>query len=702
MTSHAGAFDDVPRTARGHLGLLFYEAAYGVVRHARTRARAAGAPAAALLDDFPFIAAYANELQRRVPGIDDPETGGARLRDAIDAWESTCEAWLPLRALCAEGGLSPDTRNALVALGLAEEESGFAALFAALQAPLGHRRPTVGLLRAIVQHGAAAASDSWSICGTLVDAGLAEVVNADAPRSEWVLRTPSAVWSALRGEDTRQPSPGMRLSGVETLAPLHDLVITDAQRDRLREVSTLAQAGSLGHLIIRGTPGVDRLAAAAAVAHALGRGTLVIDVPDASQPVARVAGALCTLSRAVPVFVVELGPAETFTLPELPGYNGLVIVIAGREGGIAGAAGAALIELEPDAYPERLGHWRRALGQHAGESVEAIAEQYSLSGAHIRACAPVAIAAAAVAGERTVRPQDVRVGARAVGRQLLDSLATRLDAHGSWEDLVMTSSTEAELLDLARRCRFRERLARELATSLPGGINRGVRALFEGPSGTGKTLAARVLAAELGLDLYRVDLSAVVSKFVGETEKNLSRVFARAEDLDIVLLLDEGDALLTRRTDVRSANDRYANLETNYLLQRLETYSGIVVVTTNLAAQIDTAFRRRMDIVARFHLPDPERRHLLWLGHLPADHAIDAAAIEELAIRYAMSGGEIRNAVIHATLRAVARGSRLQRGDLVAAVETEHRKAGASFSIPEPAVDDTVDVALAGFLDVIQ
>ena len=124
-----------------------------------------------------------------------------------------------------------------------------------------------------------------------------------------------------------------------------------------------------------------------------------------------------------------------------------------------------------------------------------------------------------------------------------------------------------------------------------------MRALFSGASGTGKTLAARILAAELGMDLYRVDLASVINKYIGETEKNLHRVLARAEELDIILLLDEGDALLGQRTDVKSSNDRYANLETNYLLQRLESYQGIVLVTTNAAQNIDSAFQRRMDVV---------------------------------------------------------------------------------------------------------
>ena len=191
----------------------------------------------------------------------------------------------------------------------------------------------------------------------------------------------------------------------------------------------------------------------------------------------------------------------------------------------------------------------------------------------------------------------------------------------------------------------------------------------------------------MGLDLYRVDLAAVVNKYVGETEKNLSRVLSRAEDLNVILLLDEGDSLMTRRTDVKSANDRYANLETNYLLQRLEHYTGIVLVTKNAGKAIDSAFRRRMDAVVKFHLPDVVDRWRLWQAHLPIGHEVDAPALEEIAQRYQLTGGQIRNVCVNAALTSLAVGQDgLRLSQLRAALQAEHRKAGASFieSIPVP------------------
>jgi len=208
--------------------------------------------------------------------------------------------------------------------------------------------------------------------------------------------------------------------------------------------------------------------------------------------------------------------------------------------------------------------------------------------------------------------------------------------------------------------------------------NRGVRALFSGPSGTGKTLATKILAAVIGMDLYRVDLGAVVNKYIGETEKNLHRVLSRAEELDVILLLDEGDSVLGNRTEVKSANDRYANLETNYLLQRLEHYQGIIIVTTNAGQYIDNAFQRRMDIVVNFVPPQSDERRHIWRLHLPAHHAVEDGDLAEIATRCALTGGQIRNAALHATLLAADAGDqRVRRWQLDEAIQSEYRKAGA-------------------------
>ncbi len=679
-----GAFADVPRTARGHLGLLFYEAALAVIAHVRARAQRSGRVAEEVFDQFPSLADYAAELDRRMP--DDAEALPAEwLRAQIDAWESGATTDLPLMAIADDLHIAPNARAMLVVLGLVEEDAAFAALFSALQAPLGYRRPTLGLLREIAP-GLPGDSppEAWALCRPLVDAGFIEVLNGEAPRSEWMLRVPPALWTAIRGDRPAEPLPGLTYRPPSSA--IEDLILPDAQLQRVRHVRRLLDAGRAHTIIVRGMPGSERIGVVAALAADAGSGVLEIRGLQTGHDdrLSRL-GPLATLVRALPVFSLDLGPSELFTIPRLAGYAGPVAVILGREGGVGGADEAVTIEIAPDAAPYRLRHWTRAL---AGQSAQlsAIAETFTLSGRYIQQCAPLAVAAASLDGRAVVSVSDVREATRTINRQVLEALAAPLEAKGGWETLVLGAGTDAELRDLERRCRYRERLAGSFGAGFPGGLNRGVRALFEGPSGTGKTLAARVLAAAVGLDLYRVDLASVINKYIGETEKNLSRILSRAEDLDVILLLDEGDALLSRRTDVRSSNDRYANLETNYLLQRLETYDGICIVTTNLGAHIDPAFRRRMDVVARFHLPDAEQRWRLWRLHLPPDHIVDDGTIEEISLRYALSGGQVRNAALYAALSALGRGGRVERADVLMAIELEHRKAGASFKREAPAV----------------
>ena len=702
-------FADVPRDARGHLGLLFYEAVLGLTAYAGARAEAAGLEPEAVLAEHPFLGLYLDQIAPRMNGGDTELAGaiGWMARERA-AWEGAGAEWLPLRALRDELGL-PDARVlALVMAGLVEEDPRFGDLFAAAQAPHGHRRPTVGLVHDVMGFlRPGAASDAWALCRPLLEAALVEVLNPGDPRAEWQLRVPAPLWDAVCGESAPEPLPGVRRHAPEAFLPLSEMILTGPERERLMELLALLAAGDARTLVVRGMPGSERLEVIGSVARGLGRGVLEAtppsgggDTPDAWK----LLGALSTLTRAVPAFSLELGPGETFAIPAWRGYRGPAGVVIGHDGGLSGPAAehAVAVALAPEPPALRALHWRRALPEADGGAVEELARGYTLGGRYVRTTAGLARGYAALERRDVVEGPDVRAAARAVNRQALDSLATRLGDGGGWDRLVLHASTTSELRHLEGRCRHRERLIDSLSGGFPGGINRGVRALFQGPSGTGKTLAARVVAAELGLDLYRVDLASIVNKYIGETEKNLSRVLGRAEDLDVVLLLDEGDALMGKRTEVRSANDRWANLETNYLLQRLDTYTGIVIVTTNAPGSIDSAFSRRMDVVVSFHLPDAEERWHLWNLHLPSDHAVPPDAVEDAAVRYALTGGQVRNAAVHAALLALgSRDGRVREDDLRAAVEAEYRKAGASYPrTPAPRGVEREE-SMAAFLDAI-
>ncbi|MEZ4639672.1 MAG: ATP-binding protein [Caldilineaceae bacterium] len=227
------------------------------------------------------------------------------------------------------------------------------------------------------------------------------------------------------------------------------------------------------------------------------------------------------------------------------------------------------------------------------------------------------------------RPQltDLRTAMRSGGESGLDALAQPLPEEIGDEALVAPPKLRDELELLWLRCRHRDRLAADLGISARARYAPGVRALFTGPSGTGKTLAASWLATRLGLPLYRVDLASVTSKYIGETEKNLAELLNRAERAGVILLFDEADSMFGKRTDIKDSHDRYANAQTNYLLQRIESFDGIALLTSNSRQRFDSAFARRLDAIIDFPLPGSDERCALWLAHLGDGHTLSAQAV---------------------------------------------------------------------------
>ena len=247
--------------------------------------------------------------------------------------------------------------------------------------------------------------------------------------------------------------------------------------------------------------------------------------------------------------------------------------------------------------------------------------------------------------------------------------------------LVMPPLLRQELDQLFLRCRSRDGLVDGLGASTVARYRPGVRALFLGPSGTGKTLAAGWLATRLGLPLYRVDLASITSKYIGETEKNLAQMLARAEHAEVVLLFDEADSLFAKRTEVREANDRFANAQTNYLLQRIETFDGITILTSNSRARFDNAFARRLDLIVEFPIPGPEQRRALWQSHLGTKHSLTQRELNQVAALADLCGGNIRNAVLAAAVHALTESRNINYADVVEALAAEYRKLGRQMPV---------------------
>lgn len=256
----------------------------------------------------------------------------------------------------------------------------------------------------------------------------------------------------------------------------------------------------------------------------------------------------------------------------------------------------------------------------------------------------------------------------------LDQLAVRVRPRRRWPDLVLPEHQTAQLRRLAVRHRHKSTVFGRWG--FPADPSDGVVALFAGPSGTGKTLAAEVLAAELGLDLYKVDLSGVVSKYIGETEKNLERIFTAAAAGDLVLFFDEADALFGKRSEVSSSHDRYANIEVAYLLQRLETYDGIVVLATNLQRNIDEAFLRRIGTVISFPAPDEAQRRRIWELVFPPDAPVVDLDVDFLARQFAVPGGIIRSAAVGAAFAAAERDVPISMDLVALSLKQEFGKLG--------------------------
>ena len=251
----------------------------------------------------------------------------------------------------------------------------------------------------------------------------------------------------------------------------------------------------------------------------------------------------------------------------------------------------------------------------------------------------------------------LRSGARAQNAAGLENLARRIVPKVGWEDLVLPEPTMLGLQELANRARNRDRVIDEWGMRPGGGRGRGITGLFAGDSGTGKTMSAEVIAGVLGLDLYSINLATVVDKYVGETEKNLERIFSEADGINGVLLFDEADAIFGKRSEVRDAHDRYANIEMAYLLQRMESFDGLAILSTNLRANLDEAFARRLDAVIDFPLPDADFREQLWelcLGpDVPRGDDVDLRFAAE---RFELSGGNIRSIAVTAAYLAAETG----------------------------------------------
>ena len=351
---------------------------------------------------------------------------------------------------------------------------------------------------------------------------------------------------------------------------------------------------------------------------------------------------------------------------------GGLVFAAGREAPHCERATLRYSANKPDAAEQKR-LWQQALDSAVGRlngSLDAVASQFRLSAQTIHVQGALLRPALAASDD----PDALMWRAcRSLGRPKLDDLAQRIEPAADWADLILPPAQAATLRQIAAHVKQRLKVYQDWGFAGKGARGLGISALFAGESGTGKTMAAEVLAHELHLDLYRIDLSAVVSKYIGETEKNLRRLFDSAEDCGAILLFDEADALFGKRSEVKDSHDRYANIEVSYLLQRMEAYRGLAILTTNLKTALDTAFQRRLRFVVQFPFPDQVQREAIWRGVFPAatpQHGLDFAKLGRLHA----AGGNIRNIALNAAFFAADRDEPVSMSHLLRAAHHEASK----------------------------
>jgi hypothetical protein len=331
----------------------------------------------------------------------------------------------------------------------------------------------------------------------------------------------------------------------------------------------------------------------------------------------------------------------------------------------------AAVEVDKPTPAEQEGAWAEALAGAAAGSPPLLAGQFNLNVDTIRHIAQVA--AAEAAADSPISHQQLWEACLVSTRPQMDLLAQRLDPRATWEDIVLPEGTERLLFQIADQVRGRNQVYDAWGFRQKMNRGLGISTLFAGPSGTGKTMAAEVIANELDLNLYRIDLSAVVSKYIGETEKNLRRLFDAAEDGGAILFFDEADALFGKRSEVKDSHDRYANIEINYLLQRMEAYRGLAVLATNMKSALDPAFTRRLRFIVSFPFPGLEERVLIWEKVFPPETPRADLDYQRLA-RFNLTGGSIHNIALNAAFLAARAGTPVTMPLLLDAARGEFRK----------------------------
>jgi len=488
------------------------------------------------------------------------------------------------------------------------------------------------------------------------------------PLAERLVKVADRLAAHLLGTRLEAPPAGGKLRPVAM--PDHGF----GRADSLAELRALLASPSRLPILVAGPDAHQMLASA------LERPLLVADIGELQSAELMASAALiASLEGGRLAFdgLEELRPdARTGVVRALVACEERVLLCAPSADAAAALGDLTLLLVEPP--PPSFAERREAWGALSGsDEVGDVAAKFRLSLRQIEDATEVARQASGARGAKKPSGADLDRGARQASSTRLAELASRLGPGFTWDDLVLPERQQELLRSISAYLRHRDLVLTEWGYERAVARTQGLKVLFAGESGTGKTLAAQVLAHDLGLELFRIDLATVVSKYIGETEKNLDHIFSAAEGSNAILFFDEADALFGKRSDVQDAHDRYANIEVAYLLQKMDSYAGAVILATNLRQNIDDAFLRRLDFVIDFPFPEVEDRERIWRLLLPEAAPLGGDIdLTFLAAQFKLSGGGIRNCSLAAAFQAADDGGRIGMAHLVRAVALEYGKLG--------------------------
>ncbi|SCK41861.1 ATPase family associated with various cellular activities (AAA) [Streptomyces sp. WMMB 714] len=598
-------------------------------------------------------------------------------RDRLSDAESRADTTSRLHVLAREFALSALDVDILLITLLPDLDERFEAFYGYLNDDVTRRRPSAGLALGLcgMPPADSAARARLHPLSPLRAGGLLLVEEPERPFLARALRVPDRVTAHLLGDNTPDPRitdllvPRPDIPGVGDPAPLARALGGGVRLAYLREDQGGAGTSLAASALVRSgrTPlGTDL--------HRLAEDPNPTEAVRVLTREARLTGAGLVCGPVDALLPEKVGAIRQLTEADAP-----VILVGRAPWDASWSKHPPLLLQAPRVEPTaRAELWKASYGTEVPSSLDLTRtlSPFLLTPDQIAGAAR-ATSQTAVLNGSGLTPDHVRAGARAQNAAGLDRLARHIEPAVGWDDLVLPPDPLAQLRELTARARHRDRVLGEWGMRPGGGRGRGVTALFAGDSGTGKTMSAEVIAADLGLDLYTVDLSTVIDKYVGETEKNLERIFTEAAGINGVLLFDEADAIFGKRSEVKDAHDRYANVESAYLLQRMETFDGLAILATNLRANLDDAFTRRLDLVIDFPLPEAAERRVLWerclAPLLPDAEDLD---LDFCAESFELAGGNIRSIAVTAAYLTAESGAPLTMRRLIHAVQREYQKLG--------------------------